>query len=84
MTDKVRDIWHAVYCDEPTENDVAAAISFIEDQADYFLSITPVEKESDSGDETDDERRRIEQSRLEALASFCHALLSSNRFLYVD
>ncbi|QDU79330.1 Planctomycete cytochrome C [Polystyrenella longa] len=64
---------------EPTESERNQAIAFIEQQTVEFAKFTPEEaaddkKEAPAGPEPGDQ----------ALASFCHALFSANRFLYID
>jgi hypothetical protein len=63
--------WHLAFAAEPTPDELSAALAFLTRQSEQFRS-------SATGAKTTlDPRQR-------ALASFCHALLSSNRFLYVD
>ena len=64
--------WQLAYARRPSDQQTAAAVEFIQAQAAGFE-----EKPAGEGD------GQI-SPQLEALASFCHALLSSNRFLYVD
>ena len=71
---QVKLAWQLVYASMPIDDELAAALAFIEDQTTQFAA-DPLPEMKDKRKATPDD---------EALASFCHALLSSNRFLYVD
>lgn len=71
---QVRLAWKIAFAAAPSDEDVAQATAFINDQTEYFAAHRP--PDSDAEDQLAPED--------EALASFCHALLSSNRFLYID
>jgi hypothetical protein len=60
--------WRLAYAAEPTAEEVSEALVFLARQAERHRAVTS--KSSDPA--------------RQALASFCQALLSSNRFLYVD
>lgn len=60
--------WRIAYAAEPTEQDLADAAGFIAEQTELFEANEATKSEAG----------------LYALASYCQALLSSNRFLYVD
>ncbi len=62
--------WQLAYGSAPGDEDVVAAMWFVEMQQKTIQQGTPDTKP--------------EASHQQALASFCHALLSSNRFLYVE
>lgn len=68
----VRLAWRLSLGAEPTDGDVAKAISFVADQ----------EREFDSKPANDKSANKAAIER--ALASLCQALFSSNAFLYVD
>jgi mono/diheme cytochrome c family protein len=67
--------WRLVFAAEPAETDLKEAVVFLTEQTRQFQAATPM-KGSKPGTKVDPKRM--------ALASFCQALLSSNRFLYVD
>ncbi len=71
---QVKMAWQLVYASMPIDDELAAALAFIEDQTTQFAA--------DPLPEMKDKRNATPAD--EALASFCHALLSSNRFLYID
>lgn len=97
---QVRWAWRIVYADEPTESDLAAAAQFILDQATHFAAQPPdpptnstnkpqsrAIKANRSREPAAGSPQNLDSgtvAQLDALTSFCHALLSSNRFLYVD
>lgn len=57
-----------VFARQPTENELAKSIAFLNEQQRGYASVEdPAEK-----------------TRQMALADFCHMLLSSNEFLYVE
>ncbi|HTU19652.1 MAG TPA: PSD1 and planctomycete cytochrome C domain-containing protein [Gemmataceae bacterium] len=60
--------WQLAFGVEPTTEEISGTLLFLDRQADRHRAAT-----SKSGD-----------PRRQALATFCQALLSSNRFLYVD
>ncbi len=66
---------------EPSESDIAAALAFIEDQQQYFTQLMPTEKPGDKPAEKEPEDLTPAE---QALALYCQALLSTNRFLYID
>jgi mono/diheme cytochrome c family protein len=68
---QVSRVWRFVFAAEPTAAEISAAVAFLTRQSEQFRSTSTGAKN------TPDPGQR-------ALASFCHALLSSNRFLYVD
>lgn len=67
---QVRMAWQLVFARPPSEHDVAGAVDFIEQQQAEFLKSTAKPDGLDANSL--------------ALASFCQALLGSNRFLYVE
>jgi len=74
LRDQIAAAWKAVYAAEPTKAEVAAAVEFIEAQTIHFRDhASKPEKGKPAADPATD-----------ALANFCHVLLSSNRFLYID
>ncbi len=76
LADQVRFAWRLVFASSPSETELSAACGFVTDQAGHFAEVaanTPVAKGSEPRD-----------PRLDSLTSFCHAILSSNRFLYLD
>ncbi len=73
--------WRLAYGREPTEKDLAAAVAFLKDATEAFRKApapltAPKPGPAKAADPPFPEAR--------ALAVFCQALLSSNRFLYVD
>ena len=74
--DQVRSIWSWIYGTTPQDAELHAAVAFLEAQEASFRQIDPPPKEDAAPSDSPAQR--------DALASFAHALLSSNRFLYVD
>ncbi len=68
--------WLLAFAREPTAAELAEATAFVEGQQVLFAE--RLEAAGKKGDEMTQTARR------QAVASFCHALLSSNAFLYVD
>ena len=66
--------WELAFAAEPSAEELQEALSFVEAQTKHFAANPAPESK---------EKKNITPQR-EALASFCHALLSSNRFLYID
>jgi hypothetical protein len=71
LTDQVNRAWMLAYSSAPTERELAGALTFLRTAAEVFRAQPAPPK----GALTAEAR---------ALAAFCQALLSSNRFLYVD
>jgi hypothetical protein len=74
--------WKLAYLREPTEKELAGAMAFIGKMTAVFEKqpvppVTPPKGKSDAKPPAPTPAER-------ALAAFCQALLSSNRFLYVD
>jgi hypothetical protein len=67
---QVRLAWQLAFATLPSESEVAAAVEFLQLQAQSFRDSPTKPKES--------------TAEALAFASFCQALLSSNRFLYVE
>src|SRR5262249_45501558 len=65
---QVERAWRLAFAAEPSGDDVKAAVAFLEEQRQRFAA-----RPNLKGD-----------PRALALASFCQALLSTNRFLYVE
>jgi mono/diheme cytochrome c family protein len=65
--------WRLAFAAEPSADELAAAIAFVSAQCEHFQNNPPTDKKDNEAD----------PKRL-ALASWCQALLSANRFLYVD
>ncbi len=72
--DQVELAWRLAFCVEPSPDQVASALTFLERQRTDFAA-AHVEVKNDSPAPDPDRQ---------ALASFAQALLSSNAFLYVD
>ncbi|MDA1052319.1 MAG: PSD1 and planctomycete cytochrome C domain-containing protein [Planctomycetota bacterium] len=66
--------WQLAFAATPSEEELAEAGSFIDEQTAHFAA--------NPAPETKDKKEADPAG--EALASFCHALLSSNRLLYID
>ena len=66
--------WQLAFAATPDEDELSGALAFIDEQTKHFAA-NPLPETKD---------KKIVDPRGEALASFCHALLSSNRFLYID
>jgi hypothetical protein len=71
--------WKLAYLREPTEKELTAALSFLTTSADAFRAVPPPIPPK-AGAKVPD----LPSPEARALAAFCQALLSSNRFLYVD
>jgi hypothetical protein len=71
---QIKFAWQLAFAATPHEDELAEAVSFVQEQTQHFAANPPPEtKDKQNADPAG-----------EALASFCHALLSSNRFLYID
>lgn len=62
--------WRLAYASAPDREQLAAAVDYIKSQTEHFAAHPAADGKA--------------PPQQEALASFCHALLSSNRFLYID
>lgn len=74
LNQQIMRAWRLAYSTTPSDQQIEQADLFIAEQTKHFES-NPIPKAKGQAPVTPSE---------EALASFCHALLSSNRFLYVD
>ncbi len=70
LRDQVALGWRVAFGSVPAEVDIRAAVAFVEQQAHVIRDKTS--------------EATAEDARRGGLASYCHALLSSNRFLYVE
>ncbi|HUG71208.1 MAG TPA: PSD1 and planctomycete cytochrome C domain-containing protein [Pirellulaceae bacterium] len=66
--------WQLAFATTPNDDELAEASSFVEEQTKHFAANPAPESKG---------KQDVDPAG-EALASFCHALLSSNRFLYID
>jgi hypothetical protein len=74
---QVRLAWQIAYSTDPSPSELAGAAQYVLDQSLHYATHPPtVEASKDARADND--------PQLEALASYCHALLSSNRFLSVE
>jgi hypothetical protein len=76
---QVRRAWALLYAGEPTEAELASAAQFLAEQRQAFEARRPTDPAAAAAGTASGE-----QPQSQALASLCQALLSSNRFLYVD
>ncbi|MCA9177104.1 MAG: DUF1549 domain-containing protein [Planctomycetales bacterium] len=67
--------WRRAYATMPDDDQLAAAEQFLGTQREVFAQLTPPKERSGDRDAWIAE---------EALATFCQALISSNRFLYIE
>lgn len=81
LKDQVTLAWKLAYLREPTEKELAGALAFLRSSTEAFRKqpapVLPKPKAGAKAPHTPTPEQR-------ALAAFCQALLSSNRFLYVD
>lgn len=70
LAEQVRLAWQLAFATLPSENELAGATEFLEQQVKSFRESPNKPKDA--------------TAESLALASFCQALLSSNRFLYVE
>jgi hypothetical protein len=66
--------WRLAFAATPSDAELAEAVSFVEEQTEHFAA-NPAPASKD---------KKTVDPACEALASLCNALLSSNRFLYID
>jgi len=74
LSEQIQRVWQIVFSTPPTEGELAEALGFVAEQEQHFAT-RPA---------PDAKQASKLSPRQEALASFCHVLLSSNRFLYID
>ncbi len=76
----VRRAWVRVFACEPTDSERLAAERMLAAQTQHFRDSLPAGQDSVDGGESIPDRA----AEAAALATLCHALVSSNRFLYLD
>jgi hypothetical protein len=81
VVEQIRTAWQIAYSSGPTESELAAAVQYVLDQSLHYATHPPTESKTDSK-----QPKAVVKTepQLEALTTFCHALLSSNRFLYLE
>jgi hypothetical protein len=89
LADQVARAWQFAYGCAPTAAESAAAVSFLRDQAELFRQTPPPAPPKSAASAKDKAKTKANPPgppppTVRALAVFCQALLSSNRFLYVD
>ncbi len=73
---QIRLAWQIAYSAPPDDVQLADAVAFLTEQTQHFANRPRTDSKQQKEDAISPE--------LEALTSLCHALLSSNEFLYVD
>ncbi len=76
LQSQVQNVWLLIYARYPSDDELRDATDFVAAQTEHFVT-------QSSGDKKGFETNMADAQR-EALASLCHALLSSNEFLYID
>jgi Protein of unknown function (DUF1553)/Protein of unknown function (DUF1549) len=90
LPDQVSRAWRLAYGCSPTAAESASAVRFVRDQVEAFRQLpAPPPAKSAAKDKAKAKTQESQSAPLpppevRALAVFCQALLSSNRFLYVD
>lgn len=74
LTAQIRLAWRLSFSNEPNADEINQALQFVNQQRLHFVA-DPFPSMKDQA---------TPSPATEAMGSFCHALLSSNRFLYVD
>lgn len=77
---QVRGAWEIAFGQPPTDEQTADAVAFVQDQLAYYSKNPMPKPDPKKKSDTDIYLSPSE----EALATYCHALISSNAFLYVD
>ena len=78
-TEQIKRAWLLAYSAPPSDEQLQAAATFLAEQTANFQALPPVDPPKNKEQDQDPVG-----PQLEALASFCHALFSSNEFLYID
>ena len=78
----IEDTFGLVYGRPPKPAEIKDALGFIHEQKNLFLQDQPPSEPSGSSDP--DPKGRMEDARLAALSDFCHVLINSNEFIYVE
>jgi len=84
--------WRILYSREPRENDLLRSLAYLAEQTEAvraYLSTQPPPKEAAPAKPSTTDKAiptppPVADPQLEALASLCQVLYSSNRFLYVE
>ncbi|MCA9131569.1 MAG: PSD1 domain-containing protein [Planctomycetales bacterium] len=84
LTAQIKRAWQLVYAAQPNEQELEAAQQFVQQQTEHFAAQPQPKKEKSKAKGKDKDKADAVTPQEEAVASLCHALLSSNRFLYVD
>lgn len=87
LADQVARAWRLVYGCSPTTAESAAAVTFLRDQTEAFRQMPPPPPPKSAAKDKaklKDKGPAPPPPEVRALAVFCQALLSSNRFLYID
>lgn len=81
IQEQVKLAWRLAYGSKPRDVDVDAAVAFVNGQAANLNSTNATKVASKKKAPSDTQRHDVS---IHALARYCHALISSNRFLYID
>ena len=80
LTAQVALAWKLAFAQSAPDTEVAAAVQFVQQQQEQFQQQKTATKKDPKADPAAEKAAQ----ELSALTSFCHALLSSNQFLYVE
>ena len=75
--------WTLVFAARPHDTETQEAVAFVAQQAEHFRATPPTDDSKNKDGKSKPAAGQLDSQQL-ALASFCHALLSANEFLYVD
>lgn len=78
VVDQIRLAWQIAYSAEPSSAELSGAVQYVLDQSLHYAT------QAGASDTAKNTSSKKSDPQREALTTFCHALLSSNRFLYVE
>ncbi|MGE0761232.1 MAG: DUF1549 and DUF1553 domain-containing protein, partial [Pirellulaceae bacterium] len=89
LLEQIRWAWRYAYGADPDAVELGAAAQFVLDQVEYLAAhpqpvVDAADKKAAAGRVSKPVAATAANPQRDAMVSLCHALLSSNRFLYVD
>ncbi|MCH9022974.1 MAG: DUF1553 domain-containing protein [Planctomycetes bacterium] len=78
----IEDTFGLVYGRSPKPSEIEDALGFIQEQKELFLQDQPAPAVGESSESAP--KGLMEDARLAALGDFCHVLINSNEFIYIE
>lgn len=89
LKEQISRAWRLAFGHAPSDTDFSSALTYLDDQTKRFAIVADEKAAKEEAAKAKDKEQKKEPAKdptpeLQALATFCQALISSNGFLYID